>query len=193
MVPQGAVSAYVDAPAPPDGMKCDDMMAPQCLKSTHCVLLPPKRGVAGQYIGGDYICRDAHGPCEGGVAQGDPKFASDCSGRAHCVHRQGECFCFGETKNPSGIVGKPSCACGGGAVQMCVAEPTLPCKLSCPGGIVDYSCGVDARSTLVEEKCADGKPSKIKIGYDGHTVTCDLSCSGTGGSCEDDTAARCTF
>ena len=186
--------AYFDAPAPPPGLACDKMSAPQCVHAAQCVLVPPPRGVAGQYKGGDYVCRDAQAPCEGGITQSDPRFKDDCAGRSNCVFRETSCFCFGETKVPSGISNKPECYCGGGPVQTCRPAPKTPCKLACSGGVLDYSCGDAPTSTLISEKCPDDKPKHVKAGFEGHTVECDLPCAGAaGGSCKDDTGATCSF
>lgn len=103
-------------PTAPAGTRCDDMTAEQCLQSPRCVL--ERRG---QRNDPPYLCRDAAGPCEGGVAQFDERFRADCAARAGCRFEPPVCFCpTARTRVP----GPPSfiaCACGGGNPPRCVA------------------------------------------------------------------------
>ncbi|MFO0651319.1 MAG: hypothetical protein U0326_34155 [Polyangiales bacterium] len=105
--------------APPtarEGTRCDDMTAEQCLQAPRCVL--ERRG---QHDDPPYLCRDAAGPCEGGVAQFDARFSADCTARAGCRFEPPVCFCpTARTRVP----GPPSfiaCVCGGGNPPRCVA------------------------------------------------------------------------
>lgn len=103
-------------PTAPSGTRCDDMTAEQCLQAPRCVL--ERRG---QHDDPPYLCRDAAGPCEGGVAQFDASFRADCAARAGCRFEAPVCFCpTARTRVP----GPPSfiaCACGGGNPPRCVA------------------------------------------------------------------------
>ncbi len=103
-------------PTAPAGTRCDDMTAEQCLQAPRCVL--ERRG---QHDDPPYLCRDAAGPCEGGVAQFDANFRADCAARAGCRFEAPVCFCpTARTRVP----GPPSfiaCACGGGNPPRCVA------------------------------------------------------------------------
>jgi hypothetical protein len=104
------------APIAPPGTRCDDMSATQCLEAPRCVL--ERRAVTDTPL---YACRDAAGPCEGGVAQFDARFSVDCAARAGCRFEAPECFCpsTAHTRVPSPL-SPISCMCGGGAPPRCV-------------------------------------------------------------------------
>lgn len=112
-----ASAATAPSPAAPPGARCDDMSAAQCLEAPRCVL-----ALRGAPEPPAYVCRDAEGPCEGGVAQFDARFPGDCAARAGCRFEAPQCFCpTAQTRVPS----PPSpiaCGCGGGAPPRCVAR-----------------------------------------------------------------------
>lgn len=115
--------------ARPKGTPCDELTAQGCMQATDCVLVPPDGG-------GIYVCRPAQGPCEGGVAQVDPKFEADCTSRSPapanargggCVVQEPKCFCPNARTKVSPAPGSPeaegsnvACACGGGPMVQCV-------------------------------------------------------------------------
>jgi hypothetical protein len=128
--PPPATPSLGDFPAKdaarPAGAACDALTAQGCLWSPDCVLVPTKSG--------PYLCRVADGPCEHGVAEADPMFLSDCTGRtangAHCSVRSASCFCpNARTKvaPPQGSAeaawASVACACGGGPPQECTIAP----------------------------------------------------------------------
>ena len=113
-----------DYPSPgaarPVGTPCDTLTAQGCLLATDCVL---ERSTTKAL---PYLCRPASGPCEGGVAQSDRRFADDCAKRAGCTLRPAECFCpDAATKVPpppesdEERLATVMCACAGGPPQRC--------------------------------------------------------------------------
>ena len=65
------------------------------------------------------------------------------------------------------------------------------CSLTCTSSGFRYSCGSGSSSTRYTY-CSNGRRSSAIISYsNGHTVTCSLSCSGSGGTCRDDTGQSC--
>lgn len=122
-IAQSSLDELAAVPRPPPDMPCDDMSAPQCMRSLRCVLdAPPSPGAP-------YVCREARGPCEPGLAQGDPGFADACGARPGCVFHVARCVCFPQTRvvfhsaNPV-----PNCFCGGGPPQRCEATDDNPTK-----------------------------------------------------------------
>ena len=99
---------------PPSDLPCDDMNAPQCLLSTRCVLEPVKGGPH------PYRCRDASGPCEGGVAQFDPNFQANCIARPGCRFQPPRCFCPTARTRVPGPPPRFTCSCSGGPPAMCI-------------------------------------------------------------------------
>lgn len=117
--------------ARPKGTPCDELTAQGCMQATDCVLVPPEKGAAP-----DYVCRPAAGPCEGGVAQIDPNFRADCASRAPvpagqrgggCTVQEPQCFCPNAQTKVKPVPGSAeaegsnmACACGGGPMVQCV-------------------------------------------------------------------------
>jgi hypothetical protein len=102
---------------PPAGMACNDMTAAQCLLATGCVLEAVPKGDPG------YVCREAKGPCEGGVSQFPPLiFKADCEARPGCRYVPADCFCpTAQTRVPSTSAVAINCSCGGGPPHRCAA------------------------------------------------------------------------
>ena len=111
-----ASAASAPSPTTPPSARCDDMSAAQCLDAPRCVL-----ALRGAPEPPTYVCRDAEGPCEGGVAQFDVRFPSDCAARAGCRFEAAHCFCpSAQTRVPS--LRRPiNCMCGGGPPPRCVS------------------------------------------------------------------------
>jgi len=107
---------------PPAGMACNDMTAAQCLLATGCVLEAVPHGDP------EYVCREAKGPCEGGVSQFPPLiFKADCEARHGCRYLEAECFCpNAQTRvrsTPSVVM---DCVCNDGPPQRCAAASSVP-------------------------------------------------------------------
>lgn len=108
--------------ARPAGTPCDELTAQGCLQSKECVLEAPPKGSS------IYACRAAVKPCEGGIAQSDPNFATDCNARKGCTSKPSSCFCpTARTKvapakgsAEEAFTSSIACACGGGDYQRCV-------------------------------------------------------------------------
>ena len=73
----------------------------------------------------------------------------------------------------------------------CEAAPA--CSLTCSSDSYTNSCGTGS-STTNYSYCSSGNVSAVTVRYsNGHTVTCNLNCSGSGGTCRDDTGASCSL
>lgn len=104
------------------------------MRATHCVLQAPPQG---SFV---YECRAAVAPCEGGIAQVDPKFEEDCNAREKlspgsaarvgggCSFRPPSCFCPTAKTKVAPAPGSPeerhttsmSCRCAGGPTRQCL-------------------------------------------------------------------------
>jgi hypothetical protein len=90
----------------------------------------------------------------------------------------GSCDC-----SSSDTAGSSSSASSGGG----------SCTLTCQTDGFTYSCGT-ASYTTTYSYCSNGNVAGATVHYgNGHRVSCNLDCSGYGGSCHDDTGASCTL
>jgi hypothetical protein len=97
-------------------MACDDMTAAQCLLAARCVLEAVPRGDP------RYVCREAKGPCEGGIAQFPAlAFKAHCEGKAGCRYVPARCFCPTAQTRVRATPPPINCACGGGPPHRCMA------------------------------------------------------------------------
>jgi hypothetical protein len=134
---------------PPAGMACADMTGAQCLLATGCVLEAVPRADPG------YVCREAKGPCEGGVAQFPAlTFQADCKARPGCRYVAAECFCPpAQTRVRSTSPVAMNCTCGGGSPHRCVAAADTPSASSTATGSAAGNCPCPQNDLLCQMRC----------------------------------------
>ncbi|MFA6034243.1 MAG: hypothetical protein WC889_15190 [Myxococcota bacterium] len=82
--------------------------------------------------------------------------------------------------------------CGSGA-ECKSGKCVTTCKLTCSSDSYTYTCA-SGSSTKHYTYCTNGNRSSVTVEYsNGHTVTCTLNCSGSGGKCRDDTGQSCSL
>jgi hypothetical protein len=77
----------------------------------------------------------------------------------------------------------------------CGSDDGGNCSLDCGEILVVYSCATADRQIQLTF-CPTGgfEVSSSRTEYEnGHVVTCDLNCAGSGGTCGDDSGATCDF
>ncbi|MBI5527061.1 MAG: hypothetical protein HY897_12065 [Deltaproteobacteria bacterium] len=67
------------------------------------------------------------------------------------------------------------------------------CSLECSGETITYSCATPDSETAFTY-CENGAMQSATVTYsNGHTITCNFGCSGSGGTCHDDTGETCSL
>lgn len=160
---RSAASATSAAPStsgamPGPGVACGSRSRTGCLASTGCVLT---RGAAR----GEYVCRDALGPCEVGHAQEDKKA---CASIAGCTYDPGGCYCrcrgYGKTSAPDDDAPECKCDCANGAPGVCRAVDAPVARGAAPAGFVLVSqCWQQGTAVTTHTVTIDGTTRSVEV------------------------------